>query len=127
MSLPLAPQPFESAPETQEPRFHIVVDGDSLAKLAGRYLDDPHRATEIYELNCDVLSDPDLLPIGTELAIPPRSAVTSAATTSPQSFMPRAVAIHAPARTGLVPIRPIPRATRVRPRAILAPPRQPEE
>ena len=122
---PLAPLPFTSIPETEEPRSHIVVDGDSLAKLAGRYLDDPHRAAEIYELNRHVLTNPELLPIGVELAIPSRSAAMHAATTS-QSFVDRTVAIHAPAASGLVPIRPIPRATSITPRAFLAAPRQPE-
>jgi hypothetical protein len=121
---PLAPLPFTSIPATEEPRSHIVVDGDSLAKLAGRYLDDPHRAAEIYQLNRHVLTNPELLPIGVELAIPSRSAATHAATTSPQSSMQRTVATHAPAAGGLVPIRPIPRATSITPRAFLAPPRR---
>jgi nucleoid-associated protein YgaU len=120
----LAPLPLMSVPQAEEPRSHIVVDGDSLAKLAGRYLDDPHRAAEIYELNRRILANPDLLPIGVELEIPSRSAVAGAAATSPQSFMQRTVAIHAPAASGLVPVRPIPRATRVTPRAFLAAPRR---
>jgi hypothetical protein len=51
-------------------RTHVVVDGDSLQKLAERYLDDPTRDGEIYRLNRDVLSSPELLPIGVELQIP---------------------------------------------------------
>jgi nucleoid-associated protein YgaU len=117
---PLSPAPISAA---DKPRSHIVVDGDSLAKLAGRYLDDPHRAAEIFDLNRQVLRSPELLPIGAELAIPPRSAVVTGAEISPQSSMPRAVAIHAPAASGLVPIRPIPRTTSFPPRAFLAPPR----
>jgi hypothetical protein len=122
---PLAPLPFASIAETDEPRSHIIVDGDSLAKLAGRYLDDPHRAAEIYELNRHVLTDPELLPIGVELAIPSRSAATQA-TTSPQSSMQRTVAIHSPAASGLVPIRPVPRNTNITPRAFLVAPRRAE-
>ena len=53
------------------PRSHVIVDGDSLAKLAGRYLDDPRRSEEIFALNRGVFSDPELLPIGAELKIPP--------------------------------------------------------
>lgn len=53
-------------------RTHIVIDGDSLAKLADRYLDDPQLGNEIYELNRAVLNDPELLPIGVELRIPDR-------------------------------------------------------
>ena len=48
----------------------MVVDGDSLAKLADRYLDDPALGDEIYRLNRDVLADPEVLPIGVELRIP---------------------------------------------------------
>ena len=51
-------------------RTHVVVDGDSLKKLAERYLDDPARDGEIYRLNRDVLASPELLPIGVELRIP---------------------------------------------------------
>jgi nucleoid-associated protein YgaU len=122
---PLAPLPFSSIPEVNAPRSHIVVDGDSLAKLAGRYLDDPHRGAEIYEFNRHLLTNPELLPIGVELAIPPRSAVTSAATMS-QSSMQRMVASHASTAGGLVPIRPIPHANSMPPRAFLTAPRQPE-
>ena len=56
-----------------EVKVHIVVDGDSLARLAGRYLGDPHRGEEIYRLNRDVLANPDLLPIGAKLKIPSRA------------------------------------------------------
>jgi hypothetical protein len=52
------------------PRTHIVIDGDSLKKLASRYLDDPHRDWEIFKLNRDSLRDPELLPIGAVLRIP---------------------------------------------------------
>jgi hypothetical protein len=53
-------------------RMHIVIDGDSLAKLADQYLDDPQLGNEIYEMNRAVLKDPELLPIGVELRIPDR-------------------------------------------------------
>jgi nucleoid-associated protein YgaU len=122
---PPGPLPFTKTPEADGPRSHIVVDGDSLAKLAGRYLDDPHRGEEIYELNRHLLTNPELLPIGVELAIPARSAATGGSM-SPQSFGQRTVATHAPAASGLVPIRPIPRGTSVAPRAFLAAPRQAE-
>jgi nucleoid-associated protein YgaU len=53
-------------------RTHIVIDGDTLTRLADRYLDDAGRASEIYRLNREVLADPELLPIGVELRIPSR-------------------------------------------------------
>ncbi|MGD9634764.1 MAG: LysM peptidoglycan-binding domain-containing protein [Pirellulales bacterium] len=53
-------------------RTHVVIDGDTLTRLAERYLDDPERSAEIYRLNRDVLTNPELLPIGVELRIPAR-------------------------------------------------------
>jgi hypothetical protein len=56
-----------------EPRTHRVVDGDTLAALAERYLGSSVRAQDIYEANRDALCNPMLLPIGVELKLPPRS------------------------------------------------------
>lgn len=53
------------------PRTHKIVDGDTLAALAQLYLGSAARAREIFDANRDVLSDPELLPIGVELKIPP--------------------------------------------------------
>ncbi len=51
--------------------LHIVSDGDTLERLAERYLRDPGRALEIFDLNRDRLTNPHLLQIGVELRIPP--------------------------------------------------------
>ena len=66
------PEPYhaDDAPSVGDGRTHVVVDGDSLSKLADRYLDDAELGEEIYRLNQDVLKDPALLPIGVELRIP---------------------------------------------------------
>jgi nucleoid-associated protein YgaU len=55
----------------KEVRTHKIVDGDTLPALAQLYLGSAARAREIFEANRAVLSDPELLPIGTELKIPP--------------------------------------------------------
>jgi phage tail protein X len=66
-------------------RTHTVVDGDTLAALAERYLGSPGRALEIYNANRFLLPSPDVLPIGVELRIPPRAhEVTAASGTNPQ-------------------------------------------
>jgi nucleoid-associated protein YgaU len=52
------------------PEVHIVHQGDSLARLASRYLGDDARALEIFDLNRDVLDNPHVLPLGVELRIP---------------------------------------------------------
>jgi nucleoid-associated protein YgaU len=56
------------------PRTHKIVDGDTLAALAQSYLGSASRARDIFDANRDVLSDPELLPIGVELKIPPSTA-----------------------------------------------------
>lgn len=48
---------------------HRIVDGDTLSRLAQRYLGSSKRFLEIYEANRDRLQSPDLLPIGLELRI----------------------------------------------------------
>ncbi|MDZ4658511.1 MAG: LysM peptidoglycan-binding domain-containing protein [Bythopirellula sp.] len=50
--------------------IHVVSNGDTLEKLAERYLRDSGRALEIFDLNRDQLSNPHLLPIGVELRVP---------------------------------------------------------
>ena len=67
--MPLALPP-EGKPQGRGPRLHKIVDGDTLAGLAAKYLGSANRATEIFAANRDVLNDPNLLPIGTELKIP---------------------------------------------------------
>jgi nucleoid-associated protein YgaU len=49
---------------------HIVRNGDTLEKLAERYLGTTARALELFDLNRDQLVNPHLLPIGGELRIP---------------------------------------------------------
>jgi nucleoid-associated protein YgaU len=53
-----------------EERIHVIHPGDSLDRLAKRYLGDEGRALEIFDLNRGVLENPHLLPIGAELRIP---------------------------------------------------------
>lgn len=68
------PQIASQYPPSEEPVppwiVHRVVDGDTLASLARRYLKDEARQQEIYDANHDTLSDPELLPIGLQLKIP---------------------------------------------------------
>jgi nucleoid-associated protein YgaU len=73
----ISPPPWPAIEMGESPRTHIIIDGDSLERLANRYLGDPRRGGEIYELNRKLLSSPDLLPIGAELTIPDRIPRTS--------------------------------------------------
>ncbi len=52
-------------------RTHRVTDGDTLETIAKRYLGSAEHAIAIREANSEVLPDPNVLPIGIELVIPP--------------------------------------------------------
>ena len=54
---------------------HKIIDGDSLPAIAKRYLGAAERYLDLFEHNRDVLSNPELLPIGKELRIPPPNFV----------------------------------------------------
>ncbi|MEX1039446.1 MAG: LysM peptidoglycan-binding domain-containing protein [Pirellulaceae bacterium] len=63
------PRTFAPQAESQQGQ-HRIVDGDSLESLAQRYLGDPGLAGALFRANRDVLSDPELLPIGKQITIP---------------------------------------------------------
>jgi len=65
---------LSSSPDARlsvKPRIHKVRDGDTLSYIAEKYLGRSDRYLDVFEFNRDVLSDPDVLPIGAELKIPP--------------------------------------------------------
>jgi len=64
------PRDAERLRTADKPKRHRIVDGDTLPKLAVAYLGDRDQYLDIFHANRDVLSDPRLLPIGTEIAIP---------------------------------------------------------
>ena len=67
--------PLEGQSASRKPvKKHTIHDGDTLESLAVRYLGDAKRAGEILEVNREVLSDPQLLPIGVAIVIPPDAA-----------------------------------------------------
>ncbi len=68
---PQAGYPIDSAGPTGVE--HRIRDGDTLIKLAQQYLGRGDRYLEIYDTNRNVLTNPDLLPIGVVLKIPPQA------------------------------------------------------
>ncbi len=72
--VPLDGQP---APPRKPVKKHTIHDGDTLESLAVRYLGDAQRAGDILAANRDVLSDPQLLPIGVAIVIPPNAAAAA--------------------------------------------------
>lgn len=96
------PQPGQTPSQT-----HKIVDGDTLTGLAERYLGSGARFLELFEANRDVLSTPELLPIGRVLRIPPANAVPLSHGDASQSIPVTA----SPAMIGgkrLVPVAPRP-------------------
>ena len=118
----IAPPPWPMQGEAREARTHIVTDGDSLERLASRYLSDPQRSREIYELNREVLSAPDLLPIGAELKIPERMASASWDRRGFQPNSGNAPQNREAGRENMTPARPASVPQGIIPRAQLAPP-----
>jgi hypothetical protein len=59
-------------------RSHRISVGDTLAKLAERYLGDASRSAEIFEANTNLLNDPRVLPIGVWIQIPPKNQTDKA-------------------------------------------------
>ena len=59
--------------EAQEPesRYHKVVSGDTLSKIAKTYYGDPMKYPVIFEANRPMLKDPDKIYPGQVLRIPP--------------------------------------------------------
>jgi nucleoid-associated protein YgaU len=69
-------------PAESHERVHVVHEGDSLDRLAKRYLGDEGRALEIYDANRELLKNPHVLPLGAELRIP--ASLPAAETASAQ-------------------------------------------
>ncbi len=71
---PTSPPAQEPVGGHTAPSYHRIVDGDSLAGLAEKYLGSRERAEEIFAANRDVLPGREVLPLGVRLIIPPRLA-----------------------------------------------------
>lgn len=61
-------QRFERAPSIEVLRY-TIRDGDTLRGIASKFLGDPNRAGEIFDANRNVLADPQLLPLRTEIVV----------------------------------------------------------
>lgn len=83
------PQPVQNQPENRinessnqnEPITNYTVTmGDSLSEIAKNYLGDANRWLEIYELNKDIISNPDIISIGMILKMPLKERTEATAT-----------------------------------------------
>ena len=76
-----------------------------------------HEAGEIFELNRQLLSSPDLLPIGVELMLPARGDEFTL-----DHPVRRPLSVRQTFGSGLAPVRPVPLHSDVAPRAQLTRP-----
>lgn len=81
---PEPPTPPADTP-TPAPRTYTVVRGDSFSSIARDQLGDRARFRELYELNRDRVRSIDLLPLGTELRLPPDAVVPDAPAPGPSA------------------------------------------
>ena len=49
---------------------YTVKSGDTLSKIATKYLQNPKRYTDIFNMNKDILKNPDQIDVGQKLRIP---------------------------------------------------------
>lgn len=105
---PVQPQPTRSFAAAQPRQRHRLVDGDTLPKLAERYLGRADLDWAIFEANRDVLNDPQLLPLRVEISIPSPSELNSlpqGGSVTPSA--PSAVTSSASTMQPLQPLRPL--------------------
>lgn len=76
------PKSRKTAPETT-PRRHRIAEGDTLTRLAEKYLGSRDRYLDLFQANAEVLFDPRLIPIGVEIVIPDRDTVVAQAAPAP--------------------------------------------
>jgi len=69
VSAPTAPPEAEAAP-APAPRTHVVVEGDTLTKIARKYYGSAARWEDILNANRDVVKDEKSLVVGSTLKIP---------------------------------------------------------
>lgn len=67
---PAAPAPSAALASAAKSQTHTVVKGDTLGKIAKKYLGSATRADDIYKANTDVLKSKDALAVGQVLRIP---------------------------------------------------------
>lgn len=63
--------PVAAMPDAVVPQSYVIRDGDDLTGIATRFYGHAAAATAIWAANQDLVPDPNVLPIGTALRLPP--------------------------------------------------------
>ncbi len=88
---PHTPHPDLVADSSVVPSVYVIHDGDDLTGIATRLYGHPGAAAALWTANRDVIPDPNLLPIGAALRVPPPWTVEGLPATSggaPRSIEP---------------------------------------
>lgn len=89
----------------EPPATYVIRDGDDLTGIATRFYGHPAAAAAIWDANRDLVPDPNLLPIGTSLRMPPPWSVPGVPTADGN-----AARVIEPPRGTVGPAPPAPRA-----------------
>ena len=111
---------------------HVIQSGESLSTIAEHYLGSQGRFQELYDANRDVLTDPNRLPLGATIVIPPKNKVASKAHAPAHAPMTAKSLIGHPEKvrgtiTDVSTIEPISPATTVAPAEREVEPAKPAE
>mgnify|MGYP006291179355 CR=1 FL=1 len=77
------------------PQTYVIRDGDDLTGIATRFYGHASAATAIWAANRDSLPDPNVLPIGAAIALPPAWTVQAARNGDPRAIEPRPAGVAA--------------------------------
>ena len=86
----------DSAPEL---KTYTVVKGDCLWNIAKKYLGDGRRYTEIYELNKDIIKNPNRIYVGQVLKMPNGATAPKTTTTTKKTQTPKKTTTSAKPKT----------------------------
>jgi nucleoid-associated protein YgaU len=105
---PAEPRAVElhTIPAALVPPSYVVRDGDDLTSIATRFYGHPAAAGAIWTANRATLSDPEVLPIGSELTLPPPwtiALIRPGAGAGPAPIEPRPASAAAPRTPATVP------------------------
>ncbi len=81
-------------------RYHVIVNGDTLARIARRYLGDAQQSEVILRWNREIIRDPNRLPLGKKIRIPSAEDLTVDPTVTRRRSAKESQNPHAP----LVPL-----------------------
>lgn len=85
----VAPSPVAEMPAAVVPQTYVIRDGDDLTGISTRFYGHASAATAIWAANRGMLPDPNVLPIGAAITLPPAWTVHASRQGDPRAIEPR--------------------------------------